>query len=55
MRGIWGEGRDLNPRQPVPQTGALPTELPSPLMVSVDGFEPSTYALSGRCSTTELY
>lgn len=29
---IWGEGRGSNPRQPVPQTGALPTELPSPLM-----------------------
>src|SRR3712207_1584437 len=27
---IWGDRRDSNPRQPVPQTGALPTELRSP-------------------------
>ena len=27
---LWGDRRDLNPRQPVPQTGALPTELRSP-------------------------
>ncbi|CUU49210.1 protein of unknown function [Clostridium beijerinckii] len=27
----WGERWDSNPRQPVPQTGALPTELRSPL------------------------
>lgn len=26
----WGERRGSNPRQPVPQTGALPTELLSP-------------------------
>ena len=26
----WGELWDSNPRQPVPQTGALPTELSSP-------------------------
>ena len=26
----WGERWDSNPRQPVPQTGALPTELRSP-------------------------
>lgn len=25
-----GDRRDLNPRQPVPQTGALPTELRPP-------------------------
>ena len=30
MAQIWGDRRDLNPRQPVPQTGALPTELRSP-------------------------
>ena len=28
---IWGERWGSNPRQPVPQTGALPTELHSPL------------------------
>ena len=28
--GPWGERRGLNPRQPVPQTGALPTELRPP-------------------------
>ena len=28
---IWGERWGSNPRQPVPQTGALPTELRSPL------------------------
>ena len=27
---IWGEWWDLNPRQLVPQTSALPTELHSP-------------------------
>ncbi len=27
----WGERWGSNPRQPVPQTGALPTELRSPL------------------------
>ena len=27
---IWGERWGSNPRQPVPQTGALPTELHSP-------------------------
>ena len=27
---LWGERWDSNPRQPVPQTGALPTELHSP-------------------------
>ena len=29
-RGLWGEGRDLNPRPEDPQSSALPTELPSP-------------------------
>ena len=29
---IWGERWGSNPRQPVPQTGALPTELRSPLL-----------------------
>ena len=29
---IWGERWGSNPRQPVPQTGALPTELHSPLI-----------------------
>ena len=28
---LWGERWDSNPRQPVPQTGVLPTELRSPL------------------------
>ena len=28
----WGDRRDSNPRQPVPQTGALPTELRSPFL-----------------------
>ena len=30
QRRWWGERRDLNPRQPEPQSGALPTELRSP-------------------------
>ena len=30
MKGGWGEWRDLNPRQPGPQPGALPTELHPP-------------------------
>ena len=29
-RYIWGERRGSNPRQPIPQTGALPTELLPP-------------------------
>src|SRR5690625_7991111 len=28
---IWGDRRDLNPRHPRPQRGALPTELRPPL------------------------
>ncbi|CAG9702015.1 hypothetical protein CNEO4_330003 [Clostridium neonatale] len=47
---LWGERWDSNPRQPVPQTGALPTELRSPSMVRFKGFEPLTHALEGRCS-----
>ena len=46
----WGERWDSNPRQPVPQTGALPTELRSPLMVRVKRFELLSHALEGRCS-----
>ncbi len=39
----WGERWDLNPRQPVPQTGALPTELHSPFhLVRYQGIEPGT-------------
>ena len=40
---VWGERWDSNPRQPVPQTGALPTELRSPhFMVHHQGIEPGT-------------
>ncbi len=31
---VWGERWDSNPRQPVPQTGALPTELRSPYLTT---------------------
>ena len=31
--GGWGGRRDLNPRQPEPQSGALPTELRPPFKV----------------------
>ena len=30
----WGDRRGSNPRQPVPQTGALPTELRSPSVMA---------------------
>ena len=47
---IWGERWDSNPRQPEPQSGALPTELRPPYMVRLKGFEPLAHGLEGRCS-----
>lgn len=43
----WGERRGSNPRQPVPQTGALPTELRPPFMACPAGVEPATLSLEG--------
>jgi hypothetical protein len=46
----------LNPRQPDPQSGALPTELHSPSvgdrpsLARLEGLEPPTHGLEGRCS-----
>ena len=33
IKFLWGDRRGSNSRQPVPQTGALPTELRSPYFV----------------------
>ncbi len=33
---VWGDRRDSNPRQPVPQTGALPAELRPPKQITVE-------------------
>ena len=57
MTHIWGDRRDSNPRQPVPQTGALPTELRSPyvLMACLKRFELLAHALEGRCSIQLSY
>ncbi len=53
---LWGDRRDSNPRQPVPQTGALPTELRSPhIMAYLKRFELLTHALEGRCSIQLSY
>ena len=38
----WGGRWDSNPRQPEPQSGALPTELRPPYMVHHQGIEPGT-------------
>lgn len=35
---FWGDRRDLNPRQPEPQSGVLPTELRPPLYSFFKGF-----------------
>ena len=45
---IWSIRRDLNPRPPVPQTGALPgcaTGSRCVMMVRPEGLEPPTYPL----------
>ncbi len=34
-KGVWGERRGSNPRPPESQSGALPTELRSPLLLSM--------------------
>jgi hypothetical protein len=49
-----GERWDLNPRPPESQSGALPTELRSPLARLV-GLEPTTLGLEGRCSIQLSY
>ena len=53
-----GERRDSNPRPPVPQTGALPTELHPPYLcqaVRQEGVEPPTHCLEGSCSIQLSY
>ena len=64
---LWGGRRGSNPRQPAPQTRALPTELHPPqiltfityffyiLMVGVKGLEPSTPWSQTRCATRLRY
>ena len=51
----WGGRWDSNPRQPEPQSGALPTELRPPYMVRVKRFELLAHALEGRCSIQLSY
>ena len=61
----WGERWGSNPRPPESQSGALPTELRSPLylshlscrpyMVRSAGLEPATPGLEGRCSIRLSY
>ena len=46
----WGGRWDSNPRQPEPQSGALPTELHPPYLVRPKGLEPLTHCLEGSCS-----
>ena len=53
-----GERRGSNPRPPVPQTGALPTELRPPCFVPAvrqEGVEPPTHCLEGSCSIQLSY
>ena len=52
----WGERRVLNPRPPGPQSGAPPIELLSPYMLArLEGLEPPTHGLEGRCSIQLSY
>ena len=46
----WGGRWDSNPRQPEPQSGALPTELHPPYLVRPKGLEPLAHCLEGSCS-----
>src|ERR1700722_7127713 len=48
----WSGWRDLNPRPPRPERGALPScATPRNNMVGETGFEPATPASQTRCAT----
>src|SRR5436190_22876126 len=52
----WWSWTESNRRPPACKAGALPTELQPPhALVGLDGFEPSTPALSRRCSNQLSY
>ena len=52
----WWSWTGSNRRPPACKAGALPTELqPRQTLVGLDGFEPSTPALSRRCSNQLSY
>ena len=51
---IWGGRWDSNPRQPEPQSGALPTELRPPYGAG-DGNRTHATSLEGWSSTIELH
>ena len=55
-RKRWWSWTGSNRRPPACKAGALPTELQPPhALVGLDGFEPSTPALSRRCSNQLSY
>ena len=54
----WGERWDSNPRPPGPQSGALTnwaTLAIKYLLARLEGFEPPTHGLEGRCSILLSY
>ena len=51
---FWQERKDSNPRPPVLETGALPTELRS-YLVPLEGLEPPTRDLGRRRSIQLSY
>ena len=55
-RPDWWSQTGSNRRPPACKAGALPIELqPRMILVGLDGFEPSTPALSRRCSNQLSY
>ena len=52
---VWCAWRDLNPQNPVSKTGTYANSVTSALLERAKGFEPSTFCLEGRSSTTELH
>ena len=47
---LWGGRWDSNPRQPEPQSGALPLNYTHHKMVRPKGLEPLAHCLEGSCS-----